>query len=120
MLDLLLLDGGNPRSLAYQLDRLTEDLDVLPRPADPRLREEQRLVLEASTALRLADTAALVDRPRRTVAGPRSTRSSTQLLDAAQANAATPSTGPISSTWRRPSRSSGRPDPGHRSGGPRR
>ncbi len=60
VLDLLLLDGGNPRSLAYQLDQLTEDLDVLPSPSDLRLPEEQRLVLEASTALRLADPAALV------------------------------------------------------------
>ena len=30
LLDLLLLDAGNPRSLAYQLERLTEDLDALP------------------------------------------------------------------------------------------
>lgn len=60
VLDLLLLDGGNPRSLAYQLDRLTEDLDVLPLHSGPRLREEQRLVLEAFTALRLANPAALV------------------------------------------------------------
>ena len=60
LLDLLLLDPGNPRSLAYQLDRLTDDLDVLPIHTERRLREEQRLVLEASTALRLADLAALV------------------------------------------------------------
>jgi uncharacterized alpha-E superfamily protein len=60
VLDLLLLDRGNPRSLTYQLDRLTEDLDVLPLHSDPRLREDQRLVLEAFTALRLADPAALV------------------------------------------------------------
>jgi uncharacterized circularly permuted ATP-grasp superfamily protein/uncharacterized alpha-E superfamily protein len=60
VLDLLLLDRGNPRSLAYQLDRLTEDLDVLPPHSEPRLREEQRLVLEAFTALRLGDPAALV------------------------------------------------------------
>ena len=60
LLDLLLLDSGNPRSLAYQLDRLTDDLDALPIPTERRLREEQRLVLEASTALRLADPASLV------------------------------------------------------------
>ena len=60
VLELLLLDGGNPRSLAYQLERLTEDLDSLPTPAGgPRLRPEQRLVLEASTMLRLADLGAL-------------------------------------------------------------
>jgi uncharacterized alpha-E superfamily protein len=60
LLDLLLLDSGNPRSLAYQLDRLTDDLDALPIPSERRLREEQRLVLEASTALRLADPSVLV------------------------------------------------------------
>jgi uncharacterized circularly permuted ATP-grasp superfamily protein/uncharacterized alpha-E superfamily protein len=60
LLDLLLLDAGNPRSLIYQLDRCTEDLDALPAPPDRRLRDEQRLVLEASTTIRLADTAALV------------------------------------------------------------
>jgi uncharacterized alpha-E superfamily protein len=60
LLDLLLLDPGNPRSLAYQLDRLTDDLDALPIPFEGRLRLEQRLVLEASTALRLADLTTLV------------------------------------------------------------
>jgi uncharacterized circularly permuted ATP-grasp superfamily protein/uncharacterized alpha-E superfamily protein len=60
VLDLLLLDAGNPRSLAYQLTVLTEDLDALPSVADARLRPEQRLVLEASTALALAEPAALV------------------------------------------------------------
>jgi uncharacterized alpha-E superfamily protein len=59
VLDLLLLDGGNPRSLAYQLDRLTADLDALPVQPGARLRAEQRLVLEASTMLRLADIGAL-------------------------------------------------------------
>jgi uncharacterized circularly permuted ATP-grasp superfamily protein/uncharacterized alpha-E superfamily protein len=62
LLDLLLLDDGNPRSLAFGLNRLIEDLDALPVGADRRLREEQRLVLEASTALRLADTGGLVSR----------------------------------------------------------
>jgi uncharacterized circularly permuted ATP-grasp superfamily protein/uncharacterized alpha-E superfamily protein len=59
VLELLLLDPGNPRSLAYQLDHLTADLDVLPVTSDGRLREEQRLVLAAFTELRLADVAAL-------------------------------------------------------------
>ena len=56
----LLLDAGNPRSLVFQLERSTEDLDALPATGDRRLRDEQRLVLEASTSVRLADTAALV------------------------------------------------------------
>ncbi|HUB75805.1 MAG TPA: circularly permuted type 2 ATP-grasp protein [Solirubrobacteraceae bacterium] len=60
VLELLLRDPGNPRSLAYQLERLTEDLDALPLGSPIRLREEQRLVLEAHTRLRLADLPALV------------------------------------------------------------
>jgi uncharacterized alpha-E superfamily protein len=60
VLDLILLDRGNPRSLAYQFERLTEDLDTLPGPTEGRLRGDQRIVLEAFTALRLADPAALV------------------------------------------------------------
>lgn len=54
-LELLLLDEGNPRSLAYQLARLTDDLAALPAVGGQRLRPDQRLVLEASTALALAD-----------------------------------------------------------------
>ncbi len=60
LLDLLVIDGDNPRSLAYQLDQLTDDVRLMPKlDAGPRLSEPERLVLEASTALRLADTAAL-------------------------------------------------------------
>jgi uncharacterized circularly permuted ATP-grasp superfamily protein/uncharacterized alpha-E superfamily protein len=36
VLDLLLLDVHNPRSLAFQMDRLVEDLAVAPDPAAPR------------------------------------------------------------------------------------
>ncbi|MHB8691777.1 MAG: circularly permuted type 2 ATP-grasp protein [Solirubrobacteraceae bacterium] len=61
VLELLLVDPGNPRSLAYQLEHLTADLDVLPAEADGRLREEQRLVLGAFTELRLARLAALAE-----------------------------------------------------------
>ena len=60
LLDLLLLDADNPRSLAYQLDQLADDVRLMPSSTrGPRLSEPERLVLEASTALRLADTAAL-------------------------------------------------------------
>ena len=59
VLELLLLDRGNPRSLIYQLDRLAADLEALPLGNTPRLRHEQRLVLEASTKLQLADPAML-------------------------------------------------------------
>jgi uncharacterized circularly permuted ATP-grasp superfamily protein/uncharacterized alpha-E superfamily protein len=59
LLDMLLLDEGNPRSLAFALARLTENLDALPARGDRRLREEQRLLLETQTALRVANTEAL-------------------------------------------------------------
>lgn len=59
-LELLLLDEDNPRSLAFGLARLGRDLDALPRVDDRRLREDQRLVLEATTALRVADLGSLV------------------------------------------------------------
>ena len=61
VLELLLLDPGNPRSLAYQLDRLQEDLEVLPGAAGVRLGAERRLVLAAHTELRLADLSILAD-----------------------------------------------------------
>ena len=60
VLELLLLDPGNPRSLAYQLERLTEDLEVLPLGADLRLSDERRMVLAAHTDLRLAEIGSLV------------------------------------------------------------
>ena len=60
LLDLLLLDPDNPRSLARQLDLLLEDIRALPKgPGSPRVSEAEKHALETSTALRLADTAAL-------------------------------------------------------------
>lgn len=60
MLDLLLLDPDNPRSLAHQLDLLLEDIRALPTaPGAPRVSDAEKHALETSTILRLADTAAL-------------------------------------------------------------
>jgi uncharacterized circularly permuted ATP-grasp superfamily protein/uncharacterized alpha-E superfamily protein len=60
LLDLLVFDADNPRSLAYQLDRIAADARLMPRlDRGPRLSEPQRLVLETSTALGLADSAVL-------------------------------------------------------------
>jgi uncharacterized alpha-E superfamily protein len=54
------IDADNPRSLAYQLDQLAVDVQLMARlDRGARLSEPERLVLEASTALRLADTALL-------------------------------------------------------------
>jgi uncharacterized alpha-E superfamily protein len=60
LLDLMLLDGDNPRSLIYQVDHLLEDLRALPgHPGGSRVSEAEKPVLVASTALRVADTARL-------------------------------------------------------------
>lgn len=56
VLDLMLLDPNNPRSLVYQLDRLKAYLSQLPKPQPGHtLAEHERLMLEAYTLLKLAD-----------------------------------------------------------------
>jgi uncharacterized circularly permuted ATP-grasp superfamily protein/uncharacterized alpha-E superfamily protein len=59
VLDLLLLDVDNPRSVAFQLERLNHSLANLPNASAERLGDEQRFVLEASTVVRIADTSTL-------------------------------------------------------------
>lgn len=59
MLELLLADPSNPRSLAYQLARLGESVAEMPRSSSLRRSPEERLVLEASTRLALADVGEL-------------------------------------------------------------
>lgn len=61
LLDLIVLDAANPRSLVYQLDRLLEDIERMPRPGGQRLQPDQRLVLDARTRVLLADTTSLSD-----------------------------------------------------------
>jgi uncharacterized alpha-E superfamily protein len=68
LLDLVLLDESNPRSLLYQLMRLSEDVQAFPPSPDGRLDAEGRLVLELTTRVRLADTVKLA------TTGPDSTR----------------------------------------------
>lgn len=54
VLDLILADETNPRSLAFQLTALAADVDHLPRNTPgPASSTEQRLALSALTALRL-------------------------------------------------------------------
>ena len=56
VLDLMLFDANNPRSLVYQLDRLKAYLGNLPRNQyDYSLPEHDRLILEAYTLLKLSD-----------------------------------------------------------------
>ncbi|MFO0889066.1 MAG: circularly permuted type 2 ATP-grasp protein [Isosphaeraceae bacterium] len=60
VLDLLLSDETNPRSLGFQLAALAESIDRLPRdPNLPGRSPEQRLVLAVLTEVRLADPDAL-------------------------------------------------------------
>ena len=57
VLELLLLDDDNPRSLLYQLKRLEEQIRALPREKiGYRLSEEEKLILEALTQLQLSNT----------------------------------------------------------------
>jgi uncharacterized circularly permuted ATP-grasp superfamily protein/uncharacterized alpha-E superfamily protein len=56
VIDLLLADEGNPRALAFQLAAVAEHVEHLPREGDGTSRSaEQRLMLAALTAVRLAD-----------------------------------------------------------------
>lgn len=61
VLDLLLFDPSNPRSLVYQVDKLKDYLRNLPRAgASHKLTEYERLIREADTLLKLVDKHELV------------------------------------------------------------
>jgi uncharacterized circularly permuted ATP-grasp superfamily protein/uncharacterized alpha-E superfamily protein len=56
VIDLLIFDPNNPRSLTYQVVRLKNYLHNLPKNKDGRsLTDYERLILEADTLLKLAD-----------------------------------------------------------------
>lgn len=56
VLDLLLIDETNPRSLVFQLAALSEQIDGLPRSSDDAVRAtEQRMALDLLTRTRLVD-----------------------------------------------------------------
>jgi uncharacterized alpha-E superfamily protein len=56
VLDLLLADESNPRSLLYQLFAVREHLDLLPALSDsPHPRRDQRIALDLLARLRLLD-----------------------------------------------------------------
>ena len=62
ILDLLLFDEGNPRSVGYMLKRLGRQIERLPQPdGTPYRSREQRLILQATSTLQLADIALLSD-----------------------------------------------------------
>lgn len=61
IIDLLLFDEGNPRAVGYQLRRLQRHIGRLQRPnnSSPYRSAEERLILEATATLQLADIEAL-------------------------------------------------------------
>jgi uncharacterized alpha-E superfamily protein len=60
VLDLLLTDESNPRSIAFQLASIYEHVRALPRSLETPLRtREERVALSALTRVRLADIEAL-------------------------------------------------------------
>jgi uncharacterized alpha-E superfamily protein len=62
VLDLLLADETNPRSVAFQISALDHHVESLPRDADPTvLSLEQRILTAARTELRLLDIIQLCD-----------------------------------------------------------
>jgi uncharacterized alpha-E superfamily protein len=63
VLDLLLSDETNPRSVGLQLETLCQHVDALPEHAEAgRHSIEQRLALKSLTAVRLAEGDRLVKR----------------------------------------------------------
>lgn len=59
-LEMLVLNTKNPRSLIYQLERLEEHYAELPNPRGS-LSKESKLLLEATTALKLSDLGKLAN-----------------------------------------------------------
>jgi uncharacterized alpha-E superfamily protein len=60
VLDLLLVDESNPRSIGYQLAALSRHIDTLPQSSEGSGRnEEQRMALSVLSQIRLADIGSL-------------------------------------------------------------
>ena len=60
VLDLLLLDESNPKSLAFQFSQLSAHVEDLPRQSERRFASpEERIALEMLTAIRLLDLTGL-------------------------------------------------------------
>ncbi|MFZ2040704.1 MAG: circularly permuted type 2 ATP-grasp protein [Desulfobacterales bacterium] len=60
VLDLLLVDESNPKSLAFQFSRLADHVAHLPRQSDRRFASpEERMALEMLTAVRLVELTGL-------------------------------------------------------------
>lgn len=66
VIDLLLIDETNPRSIAFQIDLMEQHVRELPPSLLPPARSsEQRIILSLSTSIRLAEIPVLCERDRR-------------------------------------------------------
>ncbi|HEX3727722.1 MAG TPA: alpha-E domain-containing protein, partial [Pirellulales bacterium] len=75
LVDLLVTDETNPRSIGFQLAALAEHVERLPRQqSDPLLSTEQRLTIALLSSVRLADVNALGE------VGPQGTRTALDHL----------------------------------------
>jgi uncharacterized alpha-E superfamily protein len=62
VIDLVALDPNNPRSVAYQIDRIDAHLAALPKhTADGRLSSTQQIAASIGTALRTTDATKVDD-----------------------------------------------------------
>lgn len=62
ILDLLLFDESNPRSIGYMLKRLERQIEHLPQPeGTPFRNRENRLIIEATSKLHLVEPDSLLD-----------------------------------------------------------
>jgi len=59
VIDLVVLDPNNPRSLAYQLARIETQLAVLPKRVEGRLSPPEQVATALATQIRTADVDAL-------------------------------------------------------------
>ena len=68
VLDLLLLDETNPRSLAYQLSAIARHLESLPDSSQGAgLPDDRRLIIALLTSIRLADVEAMAKEDKGTM-----------------------------------------------------
>jgi uncharacterized alpha-E superfamily protein len=68
LIELLLHDETNPRALVYQMNRLNEHIAQLPKLGNhQRLSEPERLMLDASTRLRLSEPEILIQLDAKTL-----------------------------------------------------
>ncbi|WNL43269.1 circularly permuted type 2 ATP-grasp protein [Halomonas sp. PAMB 3264] len=77
IIDLLLFDETNPRSVGYMLKRLHKQVERLPGSATPYRNAERRLLIQANAALHLAD----IDRLSHVNDTPEAQQALVQLLD---------------------------------------